>query len=67
MTLFSPPADYPDEFLAAANRVLERRMEDPFFAKVMSSIQEFSETAVPYRIETLKQSLFLGEAGLKTK
>ena len=67
VTLFDPPADYPDEFLAAANAVLERRMEDPFFAKVMKSIQEFSDTAVPYRLETLKQSLFLGEAGLKAK
>ena len=67
VTLFSPPADYPDEFLAAANRVLERRMVDPFFAKVMASIQEFSVTAVPYRLETLRQSLFLGEAGLKAK
>ena len=63
VTLFNPPPTYAEEFMAASKKVLERRMKDPFFAKVMGSIQKFSDTAVPYRNETIKQSLFLGEAG----
>ena len=65
--LMPPPPTYADEFLAATKKVLERRMKDPFFAKVMGSNQKFSDTAVKYRVETLKQSLFLGEAGLAQK
>lgn len=33
----------------------------------MKSIQEFSDTAVPYRLESLTQSLFLGEGSLMAK
>ena len=65
--LMNPPEGYPEEFLAAANKVLERRMSDPFFAEVMGSIQKFANTAVKYRAETLKQSLFMGEAGMGMK
>lgn len=64
--LFTPPEDYPPAFLAAANRVLDGYVEkDPFFKEVVTSMRNFAETAVPYRVETLKQSLFMGEAGLE--
>ena len=66
--LFTPPADYPPEFLKAANKVLDGYVEqDPFFKQVVQSMRGFAQTAVPYRVETLKQSLFMGEAGLKLK
>src|SRR3546814_2721705 len=63
--LFTPPADYPPAFLKAANTVLKtHEEEDPFFKEVVASLREFDDTAVPYRVETLKQSLLMGEAGL---
>lgn len=66
VTLFEPPEEYPEQFLAAANRVLKGYAKDnPFFKKVVTDIRDFASTAVPYRIETLKQSLFMGEAGEK--
>jgi TRAP-type mannitol/chloroaromatic compound transport system substrate-binding protein len=68
VTLFTPPKDYPEEFLKAANKVLEKRMaEDAFFNKVVESMRGFANDAVPYRVETIKQSLFMGEAGLKVR
>ena len=64
--LFTPPADYPPAFLKAANTVLKGYEEkDPFFKEVVTSMRGFANTAVPYRVETLKQSLFMGEAGLE--
>src|SRR3546814_3367668 len=55
--LFTPPADYPPAFLKAANTVLKTyEEEDPFFKEVVASMREFADTAVPYRVETLKQS-----------
>lgn len=66
--LFTPPEDYPPEFLKAANKVLDGYVEqDPFFKQVVESMRGFAQTAVPYRVETLKQSLFMGEAGLEMK
>lgn len=66
--LFTPPADYPPEFLKAANKVLNGYVEDDeFFAEVVESMRRFAKTAVPYRVETLKQSLFMGEAGLELR
>ena len=65
--LFEPPADYPEKFLQAANKVLAKYRSDPFFDKVMKSIEAFADTAVKYRVETIKQSLFLSEAGLAAK
>jgi len=67
VTLFEPPKDYPPEFLKAANKVLGKYRKDPFFEKVMLSIEKFASTAVKYRVETLKQSLFMGEAGLAAR
>lgn len=67
VTLFEPPADYPVEFLKAANKVLAKYRTDAFFDKVMKSIEKFADTAVKYRVETIKQSLFLSEAGLAAK
>src|SRR3546814_20966910 len=62
--LFTPPADYPPAFLKAANTVLKTyEEEDPFFKEVVASMREFAATAVPYRVEPLKPSLSLGEAG----
>ena len=64
--LFTPPSDYPPAFLTAANRVLDGYVaKDPFFKEVVESMRGFADTAVPYRVETLKQSLFMGEAGLQ--
>lgn len=64
--LFTPPADYPPAFLKAANTVLKGYEEDDaFFKEVVDSMREFAGSAVPYRVETLKQSLFMGEAGLE--
>jgi TRAP-type mannitol/chloroaromatic compound transport system substrate-binding protein len=64
--LFTPPADYPPAFLKAANTVLKGYEDkDPFFKEVVQSMRGFANTAVPYRIETLKQSLFMGEAGVQ--
>ncbi|MFQ5994493.1 MAG: TRAP transporter substrate-binding protein [Acidiferrobacterales bacterium] len=68
VTLFSPPKEYPEQFLVAANNALERRMKkDAFFNEVVQSMRGFSKDVVPYRIETIKQSLFMGEAGLKAR
>ncbi len=67
VTLLDAPEGYPEEFLSAANKVLERRMEDEFFAEVMASIRKFSDTAVKYRVQTIKQSLFMGEAGMAVR
>lgn len=64
--LFTPPSDYPPAFLKAANTVLNGYMrKDPFFKEVVTSMRAFADTAVPYRVETLKQSLFMGEAGMQ--
>lgn len=64
--LFTPPQDYPPAFLKAANSVLKDYEEqDPFFKEVVGSMRGFANTAVPYRVETLKQSLFMGEAGME--
>lgn len=68
VTLFDAPADYPPSFLAAANKVLDRRVkEDKFFGEVVGSMRDFSKVAVPYRVETLKQSLFMGQAGMQVR
>ena len=68
VTLFDVPADYPPEYLRGANKVLdERAKEDEFFAKVVDSMRGFAGNVVPYRVQTLKQSLFMGEAGLKVR
>lgn len=64
--LFTPPADYPPEFLKAANTVLKTyEAKNPFFKEVVQSMRTFAHSAVPYRVETLKQSLFMGEAGME--
>jgi TRAP-type mannitol/chloroaromatic compound transport system substrate-binding protein len=65
--LFEPPAEYPPEFLKAATKVLSKYRKDPFFDRVLKSIEAFAETAVKYRVETLKQSLFMSEAGLAAR
>jgi len=66
--LFEPPKEYPELFLKAANNALDRRMaDDEFFARVVNSMRSFAKDAVPYRVETIKQSLFMGEAGLKVR
>src|SRR3546814_17977280 len=58
--LFTPPADYPPAFLKAANTILKTyEEEDPFFKEVVASMREFADTAVPYRVAPLKQSLFM--------
>lgn len=68
VTLFTPPKEYPEQFLVAANNALEKRMQkDPFFNRVVGSMRTFSKDVVPYRVETIKQSLFMGEAGLKVR
>ncbi len=68
VTLFDAPNDYPPQFVKAANTVIERYMKDkPFFKKVVLSMRKFAGPAVPYRVETLKQSLLMGEAGLKAR
>lgn len=68
VVLFDAPKDYPPKFLAAANKVLEKHIEaDPFFGKVVESMRDFADEVVPYRVETLKQSLFMGEAGLAVR
>lgn len=64
--LFDAPQGYASAYLEAANKVLEREAaKDPFFRKVLDSMRAFAKTVVPYKVETTKQSLFLGEAGLK--
>lgn len=66
--LFDAPADYPSEFIPAARRVLAKyEKKYPFFKKVMDSQRAFAAVAVPYRVQTLKQSLLLGEAAEKLK
>lgn len=66
--LFSPPKEYPEEFLKAANNALEKRMaKDAFFKKVVLSMRTFAKDTVPYQVETIKQSLIMGEAGLKIR
>lgn len=66
--LFTPPKEYPDQFLKAANNALEKRMaKDEFFKRVVESMRNFADDTVPYRVETLKQSLFMGEAGLAVR
>jgi len=66
--LFSPPKEYPEEFLKAANNALEKRMaKDAFFKKVVDSMRTFAKDTVPYGVETIKQSLIMGEAGLKIR
>lgn len=66
--LFDAPADYPPEYLKAATQVIdERSAEDEFFKTVVESMRDFAEEAVPYRVQTLKQSLFMGEAGLDVR
>lgn len=68
VTLFTPPKEYPEQFLKAANNALEKRMaKDEFFNTVVKSMRDFSTDAVPYRVETIKQSLFMGEAGLAVR
>ena len=68
VTLFSPPPEYPDQFLVAANNALEKRMaQDAFFDRVVTSMRDFSKDVVPYRVETIKQSLYMGEAGMKAR
>lgn len=68
VTLFDVPADYPPEYLKAANNVLNNRaQENAFFAEVVTSMRGFAQDVVPYRVETLKQSLFMGQAGLKLR
>ncbi|MFQ5935775.1 MAG: TRAP transporter substrate-binding protein [Acidiferrobacterales bacterium] len=68
VTLFTPPKEYPQQFLVAANNALEKRMKkDAFFNKVVQSMRTFSKDAVPYRVETIKQSLFMGEAGMQVR
>lgn len=64
--LFDAPEGYASAYLEAANKVLETEAaRDPFFRKVLDSMRAFAKTVVPYKVETTKQSLFLGEAGLK--
>jgi TRAP-type mannitol/chloroaromatic compound transport system substrate-binding protein len=66
VTLFDAPEGYAPEFVAAAKRVLAKyEAEYPFFKKVMDSQRAFAKDAVPYRVQTLKQALILGEAALK--
>ncbi len=68
VTLFDAPKDYPPQFVKAANTVIERYMKDkPFFKKVVLSMRKFASPAVPYRVETLKQSLLMGEAGMEAR
>jgi TRAP-type mannitol/chloroaromatic compound transport system substrate-binding protein len=66
--LFTPPEEYPQQFLTAANNAIDRRTgENEFFKKVVDSMRGFAKDAVPYRVETIKQSLFMGEAGLQIR
>lgn len=68
VTLFDAPADYPEQYLAAANQVIDdAAAQDAFFKQVVDSMRSFATDAVPYRAETLKQSLFMGEAGMKVR
>ena len=66
VTLIDAPEGYGEEFTAAAEGVLAKyEAEYPFFKKVMDSQRAFAKDVVPYRVQTLRQSLTLGEPFLK--
>jgi len=66
VTLIDAPEGYGEEFTAAAEGVLAKyEAETPFFKKVMDSQRAFAKDVVPYRIQTLRQALTLGEPFLE--
>lgn len=65
--LHDTPADYFTEYMAAANKALEKNAEEnAFFKKVWDSQKAFARTAVPYWAQAQRTNANLGEAYAKT-
>ena len=68
VVLRDTPKDYFDQFPKATARVVEKyAKQDPFFKKVIDSMRQFAQVALPYYVTSLRTHLSVAESALKQK
>ncbi len=68
VTLHDTPLDYFDEFMAAAEKVLQRNADgNEFFREVWESQRKFAETVVPYWTNAQRTNTNLGQAFIENR